>query len=106
VAAPLATYTGWNPRHASIGGVEMNLLLNGATIPFARTSREANAAGDQRRSIAERYASSDDYLERVRQAALESVAARHLLESDVEAVVNRAADKYAVLSALDAILPN
>jgi hypothetical protein len=44
---------GWNPRHPSSGGTQMNLLLNGSTIPFATTA-ERQARGDRRLSIEER----------------------------------------------------
>src|SRR5207248_683748 len=48
VVVPLGTYTGWNPRHASIGGTAMNLLLNGATIPFPRSLAERQSSDDPR----------------------------------------------------------
>ena len=69
LAVPLATHTGWNLRHPDIGGAEQLLVFAGATLPFHRTRAEREAAGDPRPSIEERYASRDDYLERVRDAA-------------------------------------
>jgi hypothetical protein len=88
---PLATHTGWNLRHADIGGVEQLLVFAGATLPFARTRAERERAGDPRPSIAERYASREDYLARVRAAALALVKERYLLEEDVETSVAFAA---------------
>ncbi len=91
VAVPLATHTGWTLRHPDIGGAEQLLVFAGATLPFARTRAEREASSDPRPSIAERYASREAYLERVRRAALELAAARYLLEEDVELSVARAA---------------
>jgi len=84
LAAPLATHTGWNLRHPDIGGAEQLLVFAGATLPFAKTRREREHAGDPRPAIAERYVSREDYLARVRAAALALVKERYLLEEDVE----------------------
>jgi hypothetical protein len=84
VTVPLAAHTGWNLRHPEIGGAEQLLYFAGATLPFARTRAERERSGDPRPSIAERYRSRDDYLARVRQAALALVAERHMLAEDVE----------------------
>jgi hypothetical protein len=84
LAVPLATHTGWNLRHADIGGVDQLLVFAGATLPFAKTRRERERTGDPRPAIDERYASRDDYLVRVRDAALALVKERYLLEEDVE----------------------
>lgn len=102
---PLATYTGWNLRHADIGGAGQILAsggasggtLNGATIPFPATREARQAAADPRRSIAERYASRDDYLEQVRQATQTLVHEGYLLAEDVEEVVGQAAQHYDLL---------
>src|SRR5207237_4264398 len=51
VRVPLASHTGWNLRHPDIGGGEQLLVFAGATIPFARTRREREAAADPRPSI-------------------------------------------------------
>ncbi|MGE3986077.1 MAG: alpha/beta hydrolase domain-containing protein, partial [Dehalococcoidia bacterium] len=87
VAVPLATYTGWNPRHASIGGTTQLLRSNGATIPFARDIVEAEATSDLRRSIEARYEGKDSYLQQVRAAAEALVGERLLLADDVDGVV-------------------
>jgi len=73
---PLATHTGWNLRHPEIGGKEQLLYFAGAMTPFARTRQSRQASGDPRPSGEERYPSRDAYLERVRRAALDRVAAR------------------------------
>ena len=57
LTVPLATYTGWNPRHPSQGAPEQSLRMHGATIPFAPTQSVREQSGDLRPSIAERYSS-------------------------------------------------
>ena len=91
---PLATYTGWNPRHASIGGTTQLLRSNGATIPFARDIVEAEETSDLRRSIEARYESKDGYLAKVRAAAEALVAERLLLAEDVDAVVAYSSERW------------
>ena len=87
---PLATYTGWNPRHPEQGAPGDIMAMMGSTLPFARTAAERARTGDPRGSIEERYASREAYLARVRQDAEVMVAARQLLAEDVDAVVERA----------------
>jgi len=94
VAVPLATYTGWNVRHADSGAPDEWLLRAGATLPFPRTVAERRITGDPRPSIEERYPSKEDFLTRVRAAADALAAARYLLEEDVEPVVRRAALRW------------
>ena len=91
LAVPLAAHTGWNLRHPDIGGAEQLLMFAGSTIPFARTRAEREAVGDPRLSIEERYASRADYLERVRQAAVELAGEGYLLEADIPLSVAAAA---------------
>ena len=99
---PLATHTGWNLRHPDIGGAGQTLAsggasggtLIGATIPFPATREARQAAGDPRRSIAERYTSKADYLGQVRRAAQDLVQARYLLAEDVDEVIGQAAQHY------------
>ena len=83
ISVPLATYTGWNVRHADIGGPGQTLSLLGSTMPFTATQAERQATGDPRLSIAERYASKEDYLYRVQQAAEVLVQQRYLLAEDL-----------------------
>ena len=54
---PLATVTGWNPRHPEQGAPGDLMAMMGSTLPFARTEAERQRRGDPRASIAERYAS-------------------------------------------------
>ena len=87
---PVATFTGWNPRHPDQGAPGDLMSMMGSTLPFARTAAERHASGDPRPSLAERYGDRDGYLARVRSDAQAMVAARHLLAEDVDAVVARA----------------
>jgi hypothetical protein len=87
---PLATYTGWNPRHPDQGAPGDLMSMMGSTLPFARTAADRARRGDPRPSLAERYASREDYLARVRAACAALVAERFLLAEDVEDVVARA----------------
>jgi hypothetical protein len=97
LAVPLATYTGWNPRHPSIGAPGELLDMLGSTFPFPRTRAERERTGDPRRSLEERYAGRDDYLARVRRASERLVGARWLLEEDVDALVRSAGRMWDVL---------
>ena len=96
IAVPLATYTGWNFRSPAIGGPAHLVPLLGSSIPFAGTRASREAAGDPRRSIGERYPSSDAYLARVREAAQQLVEGRYLLAEDLPKTVERARDHWEV----------
>jgi hypothetical protein len=100
--APLATLTGWNPRHAENGAPGDIMLMMGSTLPFARTPAERERTGDPRPSIAERYASKADYLNRVREAVQELIASRHVLAEDLEAIVERAGKCWDWIQTLEA----
>jgi hypothetical protein len=105
LAVPLATYTGWNPRHPETGGANLLVRAIGSTIPFPRTPAERIARNDPRPSIAERYASRDAYLERVRAAATRLVRQRYLIESDVEDIVAASGRRYDEFLRLDSLSP-
>ena len=76
---PLATCTGWNPRHPDQGAPGDLMSMMGSTVPFPRTAAERARSGDPRLSIEERYRGRRDFLDRVRQAAEAMVGERHLL---------------------------
>ncbi len=99
VSVPLATHTAWNLRHPDIGAPDLLILLAGATHPFPRTAAERQAAGDPRPSIEERYASKEDYLQRVIEAAAQLVMDRYLLEEDVERILERASLQWDIFTA-------
>lgn len=87
--APLATYTGWNLRDASIGAPDLRLSFLGSFIPLARTAAEREKSGDPRLSVAERYASREQYMGKFGEAALKLVRDRFLLREDLAAVLER-----------------
>lgn len=91
VAVPLATHTGWNYRHPSIGAPDRLASEIGSYLPLARTRAERERSGDARASIAERYASREDYLGRIALAAVALVNERLLLPEDVADEIARAA---------------
>jgi hypothetical protein len=69
----------------------------GSTVPFALTRQERQESGDPRPSIEERYASKEDYLDRVEGVAKDLTAERYLLEEDIERVTEMAAERYDLL---------
>ena len=98
IEVPLATYTGWNVRHADIGGEGQTLApggtVVGGAIPFAVTREERLASGDPRASIEERYGSRDEYLERVRACAESLVESGYVLAEDVDVLVAQGGEVY------------
>ncbi|MCB1744031.1 MAG: hypothetical protein KDK91_26900 [Gammaproteobacteria bacterium] len=100
LSVPVATHTGFNPRHVSIGGAGQLLEYLGASVPFARSRAERDEHADRRASVTERYASRDAYLARVLEAAQTLVEQRYLLASDVDECLRIAAERYdAVMAA-------
>jgi hypothetical protein len=87
---PVATFTGWNPRHPDQGAPGDLMSMMGSTLPLARTAAERARTGDPRPSLEERYGGRDRYLAQVGRDAEAMVADRHLLAEDVDAVVERA----------------
>lgn len=92
VAVPLGTYTGWNvtvPQLSDLGLSNLGYLsgLIGGFEPFALTKEQREKTGDTRLSIAERYASRQDYLGRVKQAAEDLVHQRFMRGQDVSEVL-------------------
>jgi hypothetical protein len=81
---PLGTHTGWNQRAPETGFPWATARFDGSFVPFARTEAERRAAGDARPSLQERYPSREDYINKLRRAADQQVAAGFLLEEDVE----------------------
>ena len=98
VAAPLATYTGWNFRNKEIGGTSRLLGNTGSYIPFARTRAEREARNDPRLSIEERYPSRGMYMAQVREVTSALVRDRYLLAEDVDATVQRALEHWDLLT--------
>ncbi|MFH1269264.1 MAG: alpha/beta hydrolase domain-containing protein [Planctomycetota bacterium] len=98
IQVPLGTYTGWNLRDPRIGAPDSPINMIGSFFPFARTKAERESRKDPRPSIAERYASRDAYLGKIRAAAQDLVRSRYLLESDVPRLVQRASEEWEYLA--------
>ena len=98
LTVPVATYTGWNPRHPDIGNPGLMIGITGGlagwTLPLPNTREDREAAGDPRPSIEESYDSKDDYLGRVRDAAESLVETATCCREDVEGIVDRAGEKW------------
>ncbi|MGI8854481.1 MAG: alpha/beta hydrolase domain-containing protein [Thermomicrobiales bacterium] len=94
VTVPVATYTGWDPRHPTTGGEGQIIPMQGSTFPFAATAEERKRTGDPRPSLAERYGDRAGYLAQVRVAAEELVAQSYLLADDVPLVLAIAAERW------------
>lgn len=90
VAAPVATFTGWNNRTDASGPQDL-CDHAGGMVPFAATP-EARAGSDRRPSTAELYPAPGDRERAVRAAARALVRDRLLLPRDEEASVERALD--------------
>jgi hypothetical protein len=86
---PLATYTGWNLRDASIGAPDLRLSFLGSFIPLARSAADREKSGDPRPSIAERYGSREQYMGKFADAAMRLIKDRFLLREDLAAVLER-----------------
>jgi hypothetical protein len=98
VSVPLATLTGWNLRAAERGAPGEMAEFYGSTFPLAKTKEARAAAHDPRLSIAERYGSRKDYLERVNAAADELIGRRFAMPQDRDFVVERAARLWDALA--------
>jgi len=96
ISVPVATHTGYNPRHEDTGGVGQLLEYIGSSVPFAKDAAARQAAGDPRPSIAERYTDRNDYLAQVRQAAEALVDQGYVLAEDIDLCLDIAAARYDV----------
>ncbi len=98
VSVPVATYTGWDPRHPATGGEGQIIPMEGSTFPLARTDEERRRTGDPRPSLAERYGDRTGYLAQIQSAAEQLVAERYLLSEDVPLALEIAAERYDALA--------
>ena len=81
IAAPVATYTGWNLRK---NPPDEGCDASGMVIPFARTKAERTASGDPRLSLDERYPDHAAYVRAVAVSAHDLERRRLLLDEDAE----------------------
>jgi len=94
VRVPLASYTGWNRRNASIGARSEMLSYTGSWIPFPLTKEDRLKSGDPRLSVEERYRDQQDYLEKIDQAARALVTSGFVLKADLPLLHERAAREW------------
>ena len=87
VAAPLASYVGWNAKRDDPAGL---CTQTGSTLPLAATRAERLRQGDKRLSIAERYPNPGDYEAAVRAASWRLVLQGLMLPADATAAVREA----------------
>ena len=88
IQEPVGTHTGWSLRKEGVGTGDF-FSLSGSFVPFARTKAEREAKGDPRPSIEERYASHDEYVQRIQAAADALVSERLLLQEDATGTLRR-----------------
>jgi len=88
ITVPLATYTGWNLRDRSIAAADQRVSFEGSYLPFPKTAEERQSTGDPRKSIAERYSSRQEYLNRYKQALGGLVQERYILDEDRGALLH------------------
>jgi len=93
----LATYTGWNFTNPDNGDPNTLVSLAGSYIPFPATREQRQRTRDPRPSIEERYDSREDFLAQIETVGQELIGQRYLLEADLPAIVERAADHWDLL---------
>ncbi len=94
ITVPLATYTGWNYRHQSVGAPSQLAGETGSILPFAKTKATRNVVTDSRPSIAERYPSKEHYLGLYTTAAQTLIRNRFLLAIDLPDLLDQATLYY------------
>lgn len=87
VAAPLATYTGWNLRSPAIGASDQRLPFLGSFVPLPRTQAEAVASHDPRTPILARYQDYDAYRESYIRSLTWLIHQRYILAADRDAML-------------------
>jgi Alpha/beta hydrolase domain len=94
IQVPLASYTGWNLRSAKIGAPDQLYSMAGSFIPFPVNKAQRAKAKDPRQSIAERYPTKNDYLDKITAAAQQLVKDGFLLDRDIAFLRDRAAQEW------------
>jgi hypothetical protein len=94
ITVPLATYTGWNLRDASIGAPDQRVSFEGSYVPFPKTAAERQQSGDPRKSIAERYSDREDYMARYKNAVDDLVKQRWILPEDRDPLLHRGEQEW------------
>lgn len=91
LAAPLATYAGWNLRTPEIGAEGALAGLHGSYLEFAKAKADRN--GDSRPSIEELYPDRAAYLEAYAESLLRLREDGFLLDFDVAELLGEAAKR-------------
>jgi hypothetical protein len=94
IVAPLATYTGWNLRAASIGAPGERVSFLGSFVPLRRTKAEAAEAHDPRTAIEERYKDYAEYRAKFQQALEQLVRERYILAEDGGELLKRSEEEW------------
>jgi hypothetical protein len=94
IAAPLATYTGWNLRTAEIGAAGQRLAFLGSFVALPKTAAEAAAAHDPRVPIAARYKGFEDYKAQFQRALDGLVRERYVLAEDAPELRRRGEEEW------------
>jgi len=94
ISVPLATIAGWNLRDPSIGAPDQRVSFEASYFPFPKTPADRQKNGDPRKSIAERYASREDYLNRYAKETDSLVKQRWILPEDRKALLERAEQEW------------
>ena len=93
IAVPTATYTGWGLRKGAAAGDGCDHI--GQRVPFTSTKADRERSGDPRRSLEERYPTSEDYVRQVTEAARHLIERRLLLTEDAERYIQDAVKRGA-----------
>jgi hypothetical protein len=94
IAAPLATYTGWNLRTAAMGAPGERLAFLGSFVPLRRTAVGAGGMHDSRSSIEGRYKNYDEYRVQFQQALDVLVQERYILAEDGPTLLERSQKEW------------
>lgn len=94
ITRPVATHTGWNPRHPDTGAPDQIVAMQGFSRWFAVTAAERESTNDVRPAINERYESREQYADLVEKDTQALVNAGYVLEQDFELVTQNALDRY------------
>jgi hypothetical protein len=94
ITVPLATYTGWNLRDPSIGAPDQRVAFEASFIPFPKTASDRERSHDPRKSIAERYASREVYMQRFGDAVDQLVKQRWILPEDRAQLLQRGQQEW------------
>jgi Alpha/beta hydrolase domain len=94
ITVPLATYVSWNLRDPSIGAPDQRVSFEASYLPFPKTAANRQKTSDPRKSIAERYASREDYLARFAHAFDDLEKQHWILEEDRPQLLHRGEQEW------------